>query len=212
MDQGISGTAQVVKYKTTLKGARQKSTMAMNNLTRKIGMFKECVNNLDEDDKGSTFLNDELKAVLEAKKTVEATYETVSQNVIELTALMSEMQLADPALSETHVDELKKEVIAEEKKYAERSDKVKAMLRESNKLLVQWKYKPPDPAPLPPTVAYAPHTTKRRFVAVDSFKPKLLNMDTSYEDFLDFIRRFIIYTKACYEGVPVVDGLPAITF
>ena len=210
MDQGIKGTTMVAKYKTTLKGARQKSTFAMNNLTRKIGMFKECVSNLDEDEKGSTFLNDELKAVLEAKKSVETTYGVVSENVIELTALMSEMQLSDPKISETDVDELKKEVISEEKKYADRSDKVEALLRDSNKLLVQWKYKPPDPAPLPPAAVYAPHTTKRRFVAVDSFKPKLLNLDTSYEDFLDFRRRFLIYTKACYEVVPVVDWLPDI--
>ena len=49
-------------------------------------------------------------------------------------------------------------------------------------------------------------------MAVDSFKAKLLSMDTSFEDFLDFRRRFIIYTKACYEGVPVVDGSPAISY
>merc|ERR1711888_14820 len=130
MDQGITGTAQVVKYKTTLKGARQKSTLAMNNLTRKIGMFKECVSGLDEDEKGSTFINDELKAVLEAKKSVETTYGVVSENVIALTALMSEMQLSDPKLSEAHVEQLGKEVTAEEKKYADRSDKVESQLRE----------------------------------------------------------------------------------
>ena len=169
----------------------------MNNLTRKIGMFKECVSGLDEDEKGSTFINDELKAVLEAKKSVETTYGVVSENVIELTALMSEMQLSDPKISETHVQELSKEVIAEEAKYADRSDKVEALLREGNKLLVQWMYKPPDQAPPPPAAVYAPHTAKRRFVAVDSFKPKLLSLDTTYEDFLDFRRRFLIFTKAC---------------
>ena len=73
MDQGIVGTNQVATYKSTLKGARQRSTLALNDLTRKIGIFKECVSGLDEDDKGSTFINDELKAVLEAKKSVEIT-------------------------------------------------------------------------------------------------------------------------------------------
>ena len=89
---------------------------------------------------------------------------------------------------------------------------MKVMIRESNKLLIQWEYTPPDPTPPSHAVAYPAPTQKRRFVAVDSFKPKLLSMDTSFEDFLDFPRRFIIYTKACYEGVPVVDGLPAITY
>ena len=87
------------------------------------------------------------------------------------------------------------------------------VIRESNKLLVQWEYTPPpEPTPPSPAIAYQPPTQKRRFVAVDSLKPKLLGMDTSFEDFIDFCKRFTIYTKACYEGVPVVDGLTAITY
>ena len=89
---------------------------------------------------------------------------------------------------------------------------MEALIRESNKLLIQWEYTPPDHTPPPPAVAYPPPTPKRRFVAVDSFKPKLLSMETSFEDFLDFRRRFIIYTKACYKGVPIVDGSPAISY
>ena len=73
MDKGIPGTAKVVEYKITLKGARQRSSIGMTSLSRKIGIFKELVNGQDEDDqKSSSFLNDELKSVLEAKKLVES--------------------------------------------------------------------------------------------------------------------------------------------
>ena len=69
MDVGIPGTAQVVNFKAVLKGSRQKNTLGMTNLSRRIGIFKECVNG-DEDQKSSKFLSDELKSVLEAKKIV----------------------------------------------------------------------------------------------------------------------------------------------
>ena len=114
-------------------------------------------------------------------------------------------------LSEAQVKELKDEVEEQEKKYTKRGDENEVAIRESNKLLVQWEYTPPPEPTPPPPIAYPPPTQKRRFVAVDSFKPKILGMDTSFEDFIDFRKRFIIYTKACYEGVPVVDGLPTIT-
>ena len=45
---GIKGTAQVVEFKTVLKGVRQKNTLAMKNLSRQIGIFKECINGYDE--------------------------------------------------------------------------------------------------------------------------------------------------------------------
>ena len=212
MDQGITGTTQVATLKATLKGARQRNTMSLNDLTRKLGIFKEFVSGLDEEDKGSSFVNDELKAVLEAKTTVESTFGIVTKNVADLTALMSEMQLSDSKLTEAHVDQLGKEVTAEEKKYAERCDKVEEKIREANKLLVQWNYKPPEHSPFPPPPTFFPPTQKRRFQAVDSFKPKLLSLEATYEDFLDFRKRFLVFTKACYETVPLVDGFPDITY
>ena len=213
MDQGIAGTDQVAKFKATLRGARKRSTLALNDLTRNIGIFKECVSSLGEDDKSSSFINDELKAVLEAKKTVETTYGVVTENLVALTSLMSEMQLSDPKLSEAHVEQLGKEVIAEEKKYTERCDKVEEQLREANKLLIQWNYKPPDHSPFPPPPSFfPPPTQKRRFQAVDSFKPKLLSLEATYEDFLDFRKRFLVFTKASYETVPLVEGFPDITY
>merc|ERR1711888_404076 len=140
MDKGIVGTAQVVKYKTVLKGVRQKNTIGMTNLSRKIGIFKECVNDQDEDDqKSSKFLNDELKSVLEAKKIVESTFEVFSDNVAELTSLMCEMQNAKE-LSEAQVEELKKDITKQENELNKRGDEVEALIRESNKLLIQWEY------------------------------------------------------------------------
>ena len=50
MDKGIPGTAKVVEYKITLKGARQRNSIGMTSLSRKIGIFKELVNGQDEDD------------------------------------------------------------------------------------------------------------------------------------------------------------------
>ena len=93
MDKGIVGTAQVVKYKTVLKGSRQKNTLGMKNLARLIGIFKECVNG-DEEQKPSEFLNGKLKNVLDTQKIVESTFDLVSLNIAELTSLICEMQNA----------------------------------------------------------------------------------------------------------------------
>ena len=61
MDKGIPGTAKVVEYKIILKGARQRNSIGMTNLSRRIGIFRECLHDQDEDDqKSSMFLNDEL--------------------------------------------------------------------------------------------------------------------------------------------------------
>ena len=109
---GIKGTAQVVEFKTVLKGIRQKNTLAMKNLSRQIGMFKECING-DEEQKPSGFLNGKLKNVLDAQKVVETTFDLVSVNIAELTSIMCEMQ-NDRQLSEAQVKELKEEVEEQE--------------------------------------------------------------------------------------------------
>ena len=135
MDVGIKGTAQVAEFKTVLRGSRQKNTLAMKNLSRQIGIFKECVNG--DDEKPSEFLNGKLKNVLDTQKIVESTFELVSLNVAELTSLMCEMQ-NDRQLSEAQVEELRQEVIEQEKKFNKRGDEMEALIRESNKLLIQW--------------------------------------------------------------------------
>ena len=112
---GIKGTAQVAEIKTTLRGIRKKNTLAMKNLSRQIGMFKECVNG-DEEQKPSGFLNSKLKNVLDAQKIVESTFDVVSLNMAELTYIMCEMQ-NDRQLSEAQVKELKEEVREQEKKF-----------------------------------------------------------------------------------------------
>ena len=92
------------------------------------------------------------------------------------------------------------------------------VVSEANKLLVKLEYTAPpeptpsSPAPTPAAMAHPPPPHRRRFVAVDGFKPKVLGLDTTYEDFIDFKKRFITNTKACYEGVPLLeDGMPSIT-
>ena len=92
IEVGIKGTAQVVEFKTILKGIRQKNTLKMKNLSRQIGMFKECINGY-EDQNPSGFLNGKLKNVLDAQKIVESTFDLVSLNVAELTSIMCEMQI-----------------------------------------------------------------------------------------------------------------------
>ena len=108
MDVGIPGTAQVVNFKTILKGSRQKNTLGMKNLARQIGIFKELVNG-DEEQKPSKLLNDKLEYVLKAQKVVESIFDVVTATVAELTSLMCEMQTAKE-FSETKVEELKKDI------------------------------------------------------------------------------------------------------
>ena len=154
MDVGIHGTTQVVNFKTILKGSRQKNTLGMKNLARQIGIFKELVNG-DEEQKPSKLLNDKLESVLKAQKIVESTLDLVSLNIAELTSLMCEMQNARE-LSEAQIEELKKEITKQENEFNKRGDEVEALIRDSNKLLIQWEYTPPDPTPIPPAIRDGP--------------------------------------------------------
>ena len=65
MDVGVQGTARVGTIKTTLRGARQKNTLAMNNLRRQIGIFLELVHDADPS-KPSKLVNNKLEGVLKA--------------------------------------------------------------------------------------------------------------------------------------------------
>ena len=113
-----------------------------------------------------------LKNVLDAQEVVEKTYDLVTNNIYELTSILCEMQ-DNIQLSEAQVNELKTEVQEQENKYTKRTEENDEAIRESNKLLVKWEYtSPPEPTP-PPPVAYPPPTQRRRFVAVDGFKPKV---------------------------------------
>ena len=66
IEVGIKGTAQVVELKTVLKGVRQRNTLAVKNLNRQIGIFKECASG--DEQKPSGFLNAKLKISLMLKK------------------------------------------------------------------------------------------------------------------------------------------------
>ena len=133
--------------------------------------------------------------------------------IMDLTSLMCELQ-NDSNLTDVHIEELKKDIAEQKNKLNTRSSSVDELIKESNRLLLEWEYNSPDPPPAPPPMAFPPpvFAPKRRFVAVDGFKPKILSIESNYEDFLDFRRRFEIYAKTCYEGVPMVDGAPGITY
>ena len=135
---GDQGTARVGKIKTTLRGSRQKSTLAMNNLRRQIGIFLELVHDTDPS-KPSKLVHSKLEGVLKAQKVVESTYEVVMENVAELTAEMSEMQ-NDKSLNDKHIEELKKDILDQESKLGKRGDEIEKLMKESNRLLVEWEY------------------------------------------------------------------------
>ena len=79
IEVGIQGTAKVVELKTVLKGVRQRTTLAVKNLNRKIGIFKDCISS--DEQKPSGFLNAKLKNVLDAQEVVEKSYDLVSVNI-----------------------------------------------------------------------------------------------------------------------------------
>ena len=154
-----------------------------------------------------------LKKVQKAQRMTEATFDTIVTTIMDLTSFMCELQ-NDPSLTAEHVEELKKDITAQEDKLTTRGNSVDELIKESNNLMVEWEYNPPDPPTAPPPMAFPPpaFAPKRRFVAVDGFKPKILSIEANYEDFLDFRKRFEIYAKICYESVPIVDGVPGITY
>ena len=134
IEVGIQGTARVVELKTSLKGLRQKNTLAVNSLNRHLGIFKECVSG--DDQKPSGFLNSKLKKVHDALTVVENTYDLVTNDIYELTSILCEMQNSIQ-LSEAQINELKTDVHEQEKKQKRTEEKDEA-IRESNKLLVKW--------------------------------------------------------------------------
>ena len=181
---GVHGTAKVVQLKTNLKSLRQKNSLAVKSRIKELGLFKEFVS--EEDQQLSGFQNSKLKKVAEALKVVESSYDLVTDDISELTSLLCELQNSTQ-LSEAQIAELKTDVSEQEKKYEGRTKENDVVVSEANKLLVKWEYAaPPEPTPRSPfPIAYPLPTQRRRFVAVDGFKPKVLGLDTSNEDFTD---------------------------
>ena len=115
---GVQGTAKVVQLKTNLKSLRQKNSMAVKSLLREIGLFKECIS--EEDQQLSGFQNSKHKKVAEALKVVESSFDSVTNDISELTSLLCELQNSNQ-LSEPQVTELKTDVNEQEKKYEART-------------------------------------------------------------------------------------------
>ena len=81
------------------------------------------------------------------------------------------------------------------------------LVRRADHLYRKWKVDPPSP-PVPPTVsapAPASSSAKRRYVAMDGLKLSLLSTESTYEDWIDFQRRFKIRVAACYETTDPID-------
>ena len=105
-------------------------------------------------------------------------------------------------------------------KYEARTSENNTAIKEAMKILAKWQYEAssapspssPASAPAPAATAQSPQPQRRRFVAVDGFKPKVLGLETTYEDWVDFKKRFITYVRACYDGVQLEeDGTPSIS-
>ena len=108
-----------------------------------------------------------------------------------MNALLSELQNRE-SLTEAHIAELKADVTEQEKKYEARTKDNDVAVKEAMKILVKWQYDAPlDPTPsslasVPAATAQPQQPHRRRFVAVDGFKPKVLGLETTYEDWVDF--------------------------
>ena len=64
--------------------------MAVKSLLREMGLFKECIS--EEDQQLTSFQNSQLKRVAVSLKSVETSFDSVSENLYELNALLSELQ------------------------------------------------------------------------------------------------------------------------
>ena len=150
---------------------------------------------------------------------VEKSFDKVSAYLYELVALLSELQNRE-ALTAAHIKELQDDEKIQEEKYEARTSENNAAIKEAVNILAKWRYEassapnPSTPASTPVTAATAqpPQPQRRRFVAVDGFKPKVLGLETTYEDWVDFKKRFLTYVRACYDGVQLEeDGTPSIS-
>ena len=79
IEVGVQGTANVVKLKTNLKSLRTRNTMAVKSLLREMGLFKECIS--EEDQQLTSFQNTQLKRVAVSLKSVETSFDSVSENL-----------------------------------------------------------------------------------------------------------------------------------
>ena len=113
MDIGVNGTAKVGKLKTQLKGFGQKNTLCQTDLRRKLSVFKEIIGGATKPDP-SNLLNEKLRKIPVAQKLVESSFDTITTTIVDLSSLMSKLQL-DPKLSSAHVVELKDDIADQEK-------------------------------------------------------------------------------------------------
>ena len=137
--------------------------------------------------KPSKLINEKLDRMQKAQGKTEASYDTIVSTIMELTSLMCEMQ-NNINLTSAHVDELKNDIKSQEKAMETRGKSVDGLIKESNRIMFEWEYEPPEPPAVPPSMSIPPpaFAPKRRFVAVDGFKPKILSIEVNYEDYLDF--------------------------
>ena len=121
----------------------------------------------DAEPKPSKLLNGKLEKVQKAQKLVESTFDTIMTTIMDLTSLMCELQ-NDSNLTDVHIEELKKDIAEQENKLNTRSSSVDDLIKESNRLLLEWEYNPPDPPPTPSPMAFPPpvFAPKRRFVCL----------------------------------------------
>ena len=66
--------------------------MAVKSLLRELGLFKECISEISEEDQLTSFQNTQLKRVAVSLKSVETSFDSVSEDLYELNALLSELQ------------------------------------------------------------------------------------------------------------------------
>ena len=73
----------MVQLKTSLKSLRTKNTMAVKSLLRESGLFKECISEISEEDQLTSFQNAQLKRVAVSLKSVETSFDSVSEDLYE---------------------------------------------------------------------------------------------------------------------------------
>ena len=196
---GVQGTERVINLKTSLKSLRTTHTFALKKLQTEQGIFLESIARVGEGDQLPAFQNGLLNKVSIALTKVEAVFEKVSANLVELVGLLSELQTRDE-MEPAHIQELKNDETAQRANYEKRDSDNTTAVTEAVKLMAKWGYgtapaaspSTPDSAPAiaVATTAQPSQPQRRRFHAVDGFKPKMLGLETSYEDWIDFQKRF----------------------
>ena len=203
IEKGVHGTKEVIKLKTSLKSLRTTHTFALKKLQTEQGIFLESIAGVGDDDQLTAFQNGQLNKVAIALSKVEIYFDKVSTDLVELVSLLSELQNRE-GLTPAHIKELQEDEKAQGEKFDARDKDNTVAVTEAVKLLAKWRNgasstaspSTPDSTPVIAATAQPSQPQRRRFHAVDGFKPKMLGMETSYEDWVDFQKRFQSYVKA----------------